>query len=594
MFAPKTSMAQTCQAYSLCVVPVSNDPFSNTRTFKLVLEIPSGQLTSLNAVNFVMSISNTSTPISMMNVTQFYQGPPNVPLSLGIGGSQIALSNIAAMNGAIISSLGQPLDLFQVTFVVAPGECAEVSVSGFSQVLIPVPGDPLGTNQQCFPSSCSSGPVSYTECLSLLSISGFAQTIPPAQCYGTLNSGLDDANIRLIKTVSGVELNATITDNAGTYVLSNVQSFPSGFHTLAADKSDNPICGVNAYDLSQLNLHVLSTASLSDYGQLFAADMDQNDVVSTVDVVYMRRLLQGEDPGENFSSWRFKIESGFAVYANATPPPFLSTLPGIAATYLLPSLEASLQNMGFIGIKSGDIDRSCTDCSGNQRPGSEQVGGAYTDTAPVLLRIPAKAGLKAGDHFRIPVFIDEDVSLSALLLSLSFDATSLGNLSLAAGQITDVDQQEPYISTGHLRWAWVPMAQPFMYNNSLEPLIYIEGEALRDIPVGKPLFTAFGSELVEEDQQLRPCMMVDGTTAVQATPNPFTNEVQLSMNLSTTMPLVVTFYGANGQLIDQYQLQTEPGQFTWTWPEASLAPRGVIFYRIDTPEGSLHGKLIKQ
>lgn len=591
MANPMIAVSQTCQDYSLCVVPVNNDPSSTTRTFKLVLEIPGGQLTNLIGVNFTLSISNAAS-LNATNVTQLYMGPPNVPLMLGVGSSQVTLANIAAMNGAIISSPGQPLDLFQVTFELIPGQCAEVGVGAFSQVLIPPVQ--LGDNdQQCFPSPCTSGPASYTACLSLLSISGFAQTIPPAQCYGTTNSGLDEANIRLIKTASGVEVNSTITDNTGAYVLSNVQPFVSGFHTLAADKSDNPICGVNVFDLSLLNLHVLGTASLSDYGQLLAADMSQDDEVSTLDVVYMRRLLQGQDPGENFTSWRFKIQSGFAVYANTAPPPFLSMLPTIGTTYLLPSLTTDLQNMGFIGIKSGDLDRSCTDCSGNQRPGSEEGSGAYTDTAPVLMRIPTGTGLKAGDRFRIPLFIDEDLNLSALLLSLAYDPAVLDNITLASGQIMNIDEQPPHISNGAIRWAWAPSHQAYVYNSSSAPLVYIEGQAKRDVPAGKVLFSSLGSELVVENLQLRPCTLIGGAIAVQATPNPFRNEVQLSLDLGVSTPLTITWYNSNGQLIDQYRLQAEAGPLTWVWPQAHLAPSGVIFYRIDSSGGSLYGKVVK-
>jgi hypothetical protein len=308
----------------------------------------------------------------------------------------------------------------------------------------------------------------------------------------------------------------------------------------------------------------------------------------------MRRLLQGEDPGENFSSWRFKIQSGFAVYANATPPPFLSILPTIGTTYLLPSLTTNLQDMGFIGIKSGDIDRSCTDCSGNQRPGSGQGNGAYTDTTPVLMRIPTGTGVKAGDLFRIPLFINEDLNLSALSLSLSFDPAVLGNVSLASGQIIDMDKQPPHISNGSIRWAWAPSHQSYIYNNPSAPLIYIEGQAKRDIPAGKILFASLGSELVAENQQLKPCALIGGVEAIKATPNPFRDEVQLSLDLGISAPLIIALYSSNGQLIDQYALQAEAGPLTWTWPRAHLAPSGIIFYRIDTAEGSLYGKLVKQ
>gem|GEM_PF-4160307 len=592
MANPMVAVSQNCQDYSLCVVPVNNDPSSTTRTFKLVLEIPGGQLTNLNGVNFVLSVSN-AVDIDAMNVTQLYMGPPNVPLMLGVGSSQVTLANIAAMNGAIISSPGQPLDLFQVTFEVIPGQCAEVGVGGFSQIRIP-PIFPLDPDQQCFPSVCTSGPASYTACLSLLSISGFALTLPPAECYGTVNKGLDNAIVRVFKIDSGIEISSDLTDNYGLYTINNIPPTNDPLYELSAIKEDNPGCGVNSFDLSQLNGHILSTASLSNYGQLFAADMNRDDLISVLDVIYMRRLMQGEFPGEFFSSWRFKTEVDFSNYVNQTPPPFLNLLPFVEEAYSLASFTSNLQNMGFIGIKSGDIDRTCTDCSGNQRPGSEEGSGAYTDTAPVLMRIPTGTGLKAGDRFRIPLFIDEDLNLSALLLSLAYDPAVLDNITLASGQIMSIDEQPPHISNGAIRWAWAPSHQAYVYNSSSAPLVYIEGQAKRDVPAGKVLFSSLGSELVVENLQLRPCTLIGGAIAVQATPNPFRDEVQLSLDLGVSTPLTITWYNSNGQLIDQYRLQAEAGPLTWVWPQAHLAPSGVIFYRVDSSEGSLYGKLVKQ
>lgn len=124
-----------------------------------------------------------------------------------------------------------------------------------------------------------------------------------------------------------------------------------GRYALWASKNNdtNRNNGISLTDLLLLQAHLLNKNPFTSPYQYFAADVNGDGKVSTLDLLYLKRFLLHIDTvflGNR--SWVFTDSA--AVYPKSAPPfPVLDTL-------FIPSLTFNLANKVFIGVKLGDLN----------------------------------------------------------------------------------------------------------------------------------------------------------------------------------------------------------------------------------------------
>lgn len=116
------------------------------------------------------------------------------------------------------------------------------------------------------------------------------------------------------------------------------------------DKEDNYLEGISTADIIQLRRHVLSMDTLKSPYKYLAADVNNDQRITTLDIIEIHRLILGiQDRFRHNSSWRF-IPSQY-VFPDPDNP-WLENFPT--------SIEFSLQNYGLVGnftaIKIGDLN----------------------------------------------------------------------------------------------------------------------------------------------------------------------------------------------------------------------------------------------
>jgi hypothetical protein len=160
-----------------------------------------------------------------------------------------------------------------------------------------------------------------------------------------LNKAVTNVHVELIRNDEMFD-DYTTTGN-GEFIFPVV---PVGHeYSLEAARGDNPVNGVTTSDLVHLQKHILSINPFTSPYQYIAADANNSENVSALDLIEIRKLILGiytEFPKNK--SWRF-IPEAYQFQDPYHPWPFDET-----ATFMV---NGSLTE-NFVGVKIGDLNQS--------------------------------------------------------------------------------------------------------------------------------------------------------------------------------------------------------------------------------------------
>lgn len=197
---------------------------------------------------------------------------------------------------------------------------------------------------------------------------------PSNACNGSLNNGIPGVTLTVLPVNQGIcaplANNQSITTNSGYYeFLLN----PNLSYDIKPSKnSSNRSCGITSQDMELTRRHILIKDCLDFTWQFFAADVNQSNSISTLDVVLMSQLSQNLSTSlpSTWSPWGFIPGCQYSTYSGILNnfPTCTQTLPVLDEILHIPACNTSRRD--FVGFRRGDVDGSCTDC--NQfAPGTE-------------------------------------------------------------------------------------------------------------------------------------------------------------------------------------------------------------------------------
>ena len=170
---------------------------------------------------------------------------------------------------------------------------------------------------------------------------------------GSVNTPQGDA-------INGVEVGVselpgtTGTSNSGGQYSFNAQLAPDQQYTLQAFKAGGDRNGISTHDLLLISRHILGVAAFDNPLQILASDANRDSKVTTLDLIFLRRLILGIDSEFNGQdSWIFiNPEYQFQNPGN----PFNEVYSGDAGKLFFSPLEGAPLN--WIGLKVGDVNDS--------------------------------------------------------------------------------------------------------------------------------------------------------------------------------------------------------------------------------------------
>ncbi len=379
--------------------------------------------------------------------------------------------------------------------------------------------------------------------------------------------GILDAEIS-IESTDMIESMMSIDE--GDFAFADVPMYLD--YEVKAYKNDDPMNGVSTLDLLIIQKHILGINPLQTPYDRIAADINNSESISAVDLIELRKLILGvysELP--NNDSWRF-VDASFEFEDEETPWPFQEEI-----TYS--NLLSDEMDSDFVGVKIGDVNGSVT--------ASLQLGSL--DSRSIYQGIELyvdDVDYTTGQEFTVPIRVSKASDIQGLQMQLVYDHSSLELVAVADG-IIEIKPSEYYRSEGKVGLSWTSIEeQSIDASEKLMSLVFkaksngnLESLHIATDQIKPEVYnTALETGPVELELRI---MDNGGFELAQNKPNPFKNMTEIQFHLPEAGPTTLIVYDAQGKLVLSQRNYHEAGWNTIELTKADLqVGSGVLFYKL--------------
>ncbi len=383
-----------------------------------------------------------------------------------------------------------------------------------------------------------------------------------------------------LEDMSIAEKRYHMTDETGTYAFEDLK-FKNNYH-IVPEKDDFPLNGVSTLDLVLIQRHILGLEIFDSPLKMVAADANNNQSVSAVDLVELRKLILGiyEELPSN-KSWRFISKS--QVFNDVLSPwPLHESID-------IMEISDNMMSNDFFGVKIGDVNGSV-------------VLDSYDDSNHVETRSAADMDLSyminRSDN-TVSIHVNEDVALSGFQLVLHVGNTNTIIESVTSGTI-GIDDRHYAVKGNRIFISWNAESSVSGLRQNDELFRIVLGNALGNDEVE---VTIVGDHLSPEayDEDLNTGVInIDagqennhpGNILFQNEPNPFNNRTTIRFSLATDGYASIRILSVNGQVIREFNGYFDKGMNSIEVPGDNFASNSVYYYKLETEKFSATRKMI--
>lgn len=424
--------------------------------------------------------------------------------------------------------------------------------------------------------------IELTQGLNVVPISVFSGTV-------TIDAEAEMADIGgLIATeygfgIEGVDVNVTgdvvttlVTDADGNY---DATVLLGSDVTLTPYKNDNHSQGVTTMDLISIQRHLLLIQALDSPYKLIAADVSNDGVLSTFDLVILQALIIGnitEFP--NNTSWRF-IDADFSFTDPSNP--FADVWPEYIS---LTDVNAASLDNDFVAIKIGDVN--------------ESIGLHGAQTRGNFNFLIEDRAYQAGDLVKVGFNANNFVNMTGYQFTLDYDYSSLEFVGFEnAGNVDNLtDANVNAVESGLINLNWYNALSNSL-NDGAE-VFTLTFRAKSNISAISQHIDVSQSGLNAEAYTVNDDRMnldiefftsaIAGNEFIlyQNIPNPFSGETVIGFELPSASSATIEIIDETGKLIRAINQNFEQGYNEIRVGIRDLSGSGVYFYRLTTAEHS--------
>ena len=371
-----------------------------------------------------------------------------------------------------------------------------------------------------------------------------------------------------------------ITSVTGTYAFTGIPMASS--YKISGEKNDDHLNGVSTLDLVLIQRHILALDTFATALQTFAADINNDQNVSAIDLVQLRRLLLGITADfPNNESWRFvDPEQQFASLFNPWP---------LREELVINDLSEDLVAQDLVGVKIGDI-------SGNVIANS--LIGENRATEIFTLQIENRALVK-DEVAAIPVIFNDAQQLGALQFQL--EIRNLDIIEIQSGKLEVSDLNYTQLEDGSLTFAWT---DPYAQEVSGELFtIIVRSDRNQDVNSALALSRksllplAYRNDNTEQIVQFNILdnekgQLSSGLILYQNEPNPFNNETTIGYQIPESGLVQLTIFDLAGRVVFELDQTAEKGYNEIVINKNQISAQGVLYFTLQGPGGTGTRKMI--
>ena len=386
-----------------------------------------------------------------------------------------------------------------------------------------------------------------------------------------------------IEGVEGVEVNLDVvpstpylqteTDDAGVYAFDDILFTEE--YEISGFKNDDPMNGISTFDVVKIQKHLLGLELFDVAYKYLAADVNNTEIVTALDMVELRRLILGEYsefPDNN--SWRFvDVNQEWADITN--PWPFDEVLDIVDLT------EDDLDN-NFFGVKVGDL-------TGDATPNSLLGTEDRTPTGLLTFTI-ADAKVKAGDRVQLTIRAAEFREILGYQMTWNLEGLEYVSIESGALNVTDGNIGTRRAEEGLVSMSWseglsetiaddeVLFTLRLRANESgkLSEMITLTDEITRNEAYSEgssrlEVVLDWRTDRVEEEYEW---------SMAQNTPNPFDEVTVIEIVLAKASDVTITIADARGVTAQTIEREYGSGIHQVKIKRSDLNAGGVYIYEM--------------
>ena len=383
------------------------------------------------------------------------------------------------------------------------------------------------------------------------------------------------SQVRVSLKTDNPNLNATnynYTDNNGEYAFTELKK---GFdYQIKPELNEDFLKGVTTVDLIHIQRHILGLVKFDSPYQMIAADADNSQSISAIDLLQLRKLILGiQNELPNNTSYRF---------ANSNQELALSNPWAIEEANLVLNASNDM-NTNFSAIKVGDVSTflnldSKDIVDSRNRNGdismiSENVYANQNEVVQLDLSLTTNAGLE-GMQFALQFNSADFVSLEGLDESAYHFDSNTNTLKISwINTAVDKDLVEFKLNVLANNAGWA--SEMITLNESVMiPTAYTGSEIL-----DQKLNLEFNTQQLED--------------FISVNPNPFAESFKIEMNSSYETAYSIDVFDVSGKLLYRSNKEIVNGMYTKIISKSDIANyKGVIIIKINSENSVLAKRIL--
>lgn len=363
----------------------------------------------------------------------------------------------------------------------------------------------------------------------------------------------------------------------GEFEFSNLEMYDD--YIVTPQKDDSYLNGVSTMDLIMIQRHILGIERLDSPYKMIAADVDDSENLSVLDLIELRKLILGiYDELPSNTSWRF-VDSDHTFINAVSPFPYPESRE-------FNNLIDGINDANFIGVKIGDVNS-------NVIPNSSKSNDAF----PLTFR----SEITDKGNTRVQITSGQDADLAGMQLAFDFDVFNSDLLAVIPMGIEINDE--------HIAWNRADNGQVLVSWNDRVFSKVNEGEILFELLLsGKKPSLEYKAEtkvlksevyVIEEgkllEKNIRSTQSENRSLqfeVLQNIPNPFNDETLIEFILDETGPVTFTVTDQIGRVLYMESRNYNKGKNSIVFNTETINQTGLLYYQIATETQKTTKKMI--
>ena len=369
-----------------------------------------------------------------------------------------------------------------------------------------------------------------------------------------------------------------MTSQDGSYAFNNNPMYND--YIISGEKNDDWLNGVTTLDILLIQKHILDSKPLDSPYKLIAADASNDEKVSGLDLIIIRKLILGiSDSYPNNDSWRL-VDANQEMATN-NPWPFTETL-------IVDDLDHDVNSQNFIGVKIGDVNGSAATSFQNESAENRSANNLrfYFEDQNVSVGEELELEIRSdnfsdiyGFQFSLGV---TDMSIAEIIpgtLNIGVENFSFENQTLALSW----NDSKGVSSLDNVLFTIILTANRA---DALTNLISLKESGIRPEAYRDDNLDIIGIELNDTNRVLENSM-------TQNEPNPWAGETAIGFTLAQAGEATISVIDLSGKILRTYRDNYEAGTHIMTISQKDLnGAHGVLYYKIESGSFTATKKMI--